>query len=187
VSSAIRDAGGKDSAAGGQDGASSRVIQGRDGRRYAFADHNCFACGGQNAIGMRLEIELGDGTARTEWRAGSDYVGWEDKIHGGILATLLDEVMAWAPSSYDSWAVTAEMHLRYRAPANPGELLAAEARVKSRRRRIYEVHGEVRGEGGRLIAEADGRFLGATPSEKRELKHRYGMPVELPAAGARRE
>src|SRR5438093_1519337 len=117
----------------------------------------------------------------------SNGVGWEDKFHGGILATLLDEVMAWAPSSYDSWAVTAEMHLRYRAPANPGELLVAEARVTSRRRRIYEVHGEVRGEGDRLIVEADGRFLGATPSEKRELKERYGMPVELPAAGARRE
>jgi len=112
-----------------QDERASRVIEGQDGRRYAFADHNCFACGGQNAIGMRLEIELGEGTARTEWRAGADYVGWEDKIHGGILATLLDEVMAWAPSSYDSWAVTAEMHLRYRAPANPGELLVAEARV----------------------------------------------------------
>lgn len=169
------------------DEGSSRVIEGRDGRRYAFADHNCFACGGQNAIGMRLEIELGEGMARTEWRAGADYVGWEDKIHGGILATLLDEVMAWAPSSYDSWAVTAEMHLRYRAPANPGELLTAEAHVMSRKRRIYEVHGEVRGDSGRLIAEADGRFLGAAPSEKRELKQRYGMPVELPAAGARRE
>jgi uncharacterized protein (TIGR00369 family) len=165
----------------------SRVIEGRDGRRYAFADHNCFACGGQNPIGMRLEIELGEGSARTEWRAGADYVGWEDKIHGGILATLLDEVMAWAPSSFDSWAVTAEMHLRYRAPANPGELLIAEARVTRRKRRIYDVHGEVRGDGGRLIAEADGRFLGAAPSEKRELKLRYGMPVELPAAGARRE
>ena len=40
------------------------------------------------------------------------------------------------------------------------------------------------GEDGRMIAEADGRFLGASPSEKRELKERYGMPVELPAAGA---
>jgi uncharacterized protein (TIGR00369 family) len=166
---------------------SSREILGRDGRRYAFADHNCFACGGQNQIGMRLQIELGEGTARTTWVAGHDFVGWEDKIHGGILATLLDEVMAWAPSSYDSWAVTAEMNLRYRAPANPGEELTAEAQVTSRRRRIYHVHGTVRGEDGRLIAEADGRFLGASPTEKRELKERYGMPVELPAAGARRE
>jgi len=175
VSSASRDVG------------TSREIRGSDGRRYAFADHNCFACGGQNPIGMRLEIELGEGTARTTWKAASAYVGWEDKIHGGILATLLDEVMAWAPSSYDSWAVTAEMNIRFRAPANPGEELTADARVLSRRRRIYAVHGEVHGQDGRLVAEADGRFLGASPSEKRGLKQRYGMPVELPAAGARRE
>jgi uncharacterized protein (TIGR00369 family) len=165
----------------------SRELRGSDGRRYAFADHNCFACGGQNPIGMRLEIELGDGTARTEWTAGPDFVGWEDKIHGGILSTLLDEVMAWAPSSYDSWAVTAEMTTRFRAPANPGERLTADARVTKRRRRIYEVHGEVHGEDGRMVAEADGRFLGASPSQKRGLKERYGMPVELPAASARRE
>ncbi len=174
--------------AGRRDGVgTSREIRGRDGRRYAFADHNCFACGGMNPIGMRLEIELGEGSARAEWVGERDFVGWEDKIHGGILATLLDEVMAWAPSSYDSWAVTAEMHLRYRSPANPGERLIAEARVVNRRRRIYEVHGEVHGEDGRMVAEADGRFLGASPTEKRNLKQRYGMPAELPAAGARRE
>jgi uncharacterized protein (TIGR00369 family) len=155
-------------------------------RRYAFADHNCFACGGQNPIGMQLAIELGEGTARTEWTADPRYVGWEEKIHGGILATLLDEVMAWAPSSYDSWAVTAEMHLRYRSPANPGERLLAEARVTHRRRRIYEVRGEVRGGDGRLVAEATGRFLGASPSEKRDLKERYGMPIEVAGVAGRR-
>ena len=165
----------------------SREILGTDGRRYAFADHNCFACGRQNPIGMRLAIELGDGAARTTWTPGPDFVGWEEKVHGGILATLLDEVMAWAPSSFDSWAVTAEMRIRYRSPANPGERLTAEGNVTKRRRRIYDVHGEVRGEDGRVVAEADGRFLGASPSEKRDLKERYGMPVDLPAAGARRE
>ena len=170
MSSATRDVG------------TNRELRGADGRRYAFADHNCFACGGKNPIGMHLEIELGDGTARTEWTAAPDFAGWEDKIHGGILATLLDEVMAWAPSSFDSWAVTAEMNIRFRTPANPGERLTAEARVTSRRRRIYAVHGEVRGQDGRTIAEANGRFLGASPTEKRSLKQRYGMPVELPTA-----
>lgn len=165
----------------------SREIVGANGRRYAFADHNCFACGGQNPIGMHLEIQLGEGTARTEWVPSEDYVGWEQKLHGGILATLLDEVMAWAPSSYDSWAVTAEMQIRFRAPANPGERLVATGRVIERRRRIYRVAGEVRGADGRIVAEAEGRFLGAAPSEKRSLKERYGMPLDMPAAGARRE
>lgn len=163
----------------------SREIRGEDGRRYAFADHNCFACGGTNPFGMRLEIALGEGSARAEWVGRAEYVGWEDKIHGGILATLLDEVMAWAPSSYDAWAVTAEMDLRYRSPASPGERLVAEAHVVRRRRRIYEVHGEIRGADGRLVLEGDGRYLGASPEVKRDLKERYGMPVELPAAGAR--
>jgi uncharacterized protein (TIGR00369 family) len=166
---------------------SSRSIVGSDGRRYAFADHNCFACGSANPIGMRLEIELGDGTASTTWTPGSDYVGWEEKVHGGLLATLLDEVMAWAPSSYDSWAVTAEMHVRYRSPANPGEPLAARGWVARRRRRIYDVEGEIRGADGRLVAEATGRFLGASPSEKADLKDRYGLPQDMATAGARRE
>jgi uncharacterized protein (TIGR00369 family) len=153
---------------------SSREIVAPDGRRYAFADHHCFACGATNPIGMRLHIELGEAEARTTWTVGDDFVGWSDKAHGGIIATLLDEVMAWAPSSFDSWAVTAEMTVRYRSPASPGERLQAAGRVIERRRRIYEVRGEVRGEDGRLIAEGRGRYLGATPSEKAALKDRYG-------------
>jgi uncharacterized protein (TIGR00369 family) len=159
----------------------SREVVAPDGRRYAFADHNCFACGETNPIGMRLHIELGDGLARTTWVVGDDYVGWSDKAHGGIIATLLDEVMAWAPSSFDSWAVTAEMTVRYRSPATPGEELRAEGRVVERRRRIYEVRGEVHGADGRLVAQGRGRYLGASPSDKAALKDRYGM---APGVGA---
>jgi uncharacterized protein (TIGR00369 family) len=153
---------------------SSRLIEGADGRRYAFADHNCFACGDSNPLGMRLRIELGEGTARTAWRAGDDFVGWSDKIHGGIVATMLDEVMAWACASFDAWAVTAEMSVRYRSPASPGDELEAEARVVTKRRRIYDVEGFVRTAQGRLIAEGSGRYLGAAPSAKEDLKQRYG-------------
>jgi uncharacterized protein (TIGR00369 family) len=155
--------------------ATSELLVAEDGRRYAFADHHCFACGAGNPIGMRLRIEIGEGVARTSWVAGEDYVGWSDKLHGGIIATMLDEVMAWAPSSYDSWAVTAEMTVRYRSPAAPGEELRAIGRVTSRRRRIYEVAGEVRTAEGRLVAEGTGRYLGATPTQKAELKDRYGV------------
>ncbi len=153
----------------------SEALVAEDGRRYAFADHHCFACGGSNPIGMRLRIEIGEGVARTAWTAGDDFVGWSDKVHGGIIATLLDEVMAWAPSSFDSWAVTAEMTVRYRSPAAPGEELEASGRVVRRRRRIYDVCGEVRTADGRLIAEGSGRYLGASPSAKAELKDRYGV------------
>ncbi|HSK92693.1 MAG TPA: PaaI family thioesterase [Candidatus Angelobacter sp.] len=152
----------------------NREVVAADGRRYAFADHHCFACGTTNPIGMGLHIEFGEGTARAAWTVGDDYVGWSDKAHGGIIATLLDEVMAWAPSSFDSWAVTAEMTIRYRSPASPGEELVATGEVVERRRRIYQVRGEVRASDGRLVAEGSGRYLGATPSQKAALKERYG-------------
>jgi len=157
------------------DGSSSREIVATDGRRYAFADHNCFACGGENPIGMHLHIELGEGTARARWVGGDDYVGWSDKLHGGIIGTLLDEVMAWACSSYDAWAVTAEMTVRFRSPALPGEELLAEGKVVERRRRIYHVDGAVHGADGRVVAEGTGRYLGASPSQKVDLKDRYGI------------
>ena len=159
----------------------SEEIIGADGRRYAFADHHCFACGRSNPIGMRLQVELADSEARTSWTVGDDYVGWSDKVHGGIVATLLDEVMAWAPSSFDSWAVTAEMNVRFRSPAGPGERLTARGWVTERRRRIYEVAGEVRGVDGRVVAEGRGRYLGATPAQKAALKDRYGV---APGVGA---
>jgi hypothetical protein len=47
--------------------------------------------------------------------------------------------------------------------------------VVDRRRRIYDVRGEVRTADGRLIAEGSGRYLGASPTEKQELKERYGV------------
>jgi uncharacterized protein (TIGR00369 family) len=159
----------------------SRQIVAADGRRYAFADHNCFACGVSNPIGMRLHIELNEGSARTSWNAGDDFVGWSDKVHGGIVATMLDEVMAWACASFDAWAVTAEMNIRYRSPASPGDELLAEAHVARKRRRIYDVEGTVRAADGRLIAEGSGRYLGAAPSAKEELKERYGS---APGMGA---
>jgi uncharacterized protein (TIGR00369 family) len=144
-------------------------------RRYAFADHNCFACGVDNPHGMGLRISLGPGEAAATWVPGENDVGWMDRVHGGLLATLLDEVMAWAPSSDDAWAVTADLAVRYRSPAAPGEALAARGWVTERRRRVYHVRGEVRAPDGRLIAEGSGRYLGANPTQKALLKERYGI------------
>jgi acyl-coenzyme A thioesterase PaaI-like protein len=142
--------------------------------RYGFADHHCFACGTTNPIGMGLQIELGERRAATTWVPGVDFVGWSDRVHGGLLATVLDEVMAWAPASEDAWAVTASFSVRYHAPVSPGEKLRFEGWVESKRRRIYETRGEVRS-GDRLVADATGTYLGASPSQKTELKDRYGL------------
>lgn len=150
----------------------------------APADHHCFACGSTNPIGMGLKIQLAEGRATTTWVPGSDFVGWSDRVHGGLLATVLDEVMAWAPSSDDAWAVTSSFAVRFHSPATPGETLEAVGWVEARRRRIYEVRGEVRAPDGRLVADASGTYLGASPSEKAALKERYGWRPSVSARTA---
>lgn len=149
------------------------MTEARADGRYGFADHHCFACGTTNPIGMGLQIELGERRAATTWVPAADFVGWSDRVHGGLLATVLDEVMAWAPASEDAWAVTSSFAVRFHAPASPGQALRFEGWVESKRRRIYETRGEVRSD-DRLVAEATGIYLGASPSQKAELKQRYG-------------
>jgi acyl-coenzyme A thioesterase PaaI-like protein len=157
------------------------VVTGSTEARYGFADHHCFACGNTNPIGMGLTIELGDRRASTTWVPGPDFVGWSDRVHGGLVATVLDEVMAWASGADDAWAVTSSFAVKFYSPASPGESLRAEGWVESQRRRIYEIRGEVRA-GDRLVAEATGTYLGASPSQKAELKHRYGWRPTRPTA-----
>jgi hypothetical protein len=55
--------------------------------------HNCFACGTDNPIGLNLQFyRLADDVC-TEITLDKQYEGWEGVIHGGIVSTLLDEVM----------------------------------------------------------------------------------------------
>jgi acyl-coenzyme A thioesterase PaaI-like protein len=161
------------------------VVSDQVASAYGFADHHCFACGSTNPIGMGLKIELGDRRASTTWVPGTDFVGWSDRVHGGLIATVLDEVMAWAPSSDDAWAVTSSFAVRFHASVSPGERLRAEGWVEGQRRRIYDVKGEVRA-GDRLIAEASGTYLAASPTQKADLKQRYGWRPTGQAAAATR-
>jgi acyl-CoA thioesterase FadM len=77
--------------------------------------------------------------------------------------------------------VTSSFSVRFHSPVSPGETLRADGWVESQRRRIYEIRGEVRA-GERLVAEASGTYLAASPSQKAELKRRYGWRPAGPGA-----
>ena len=58
--------------------------------------HHCFACGTLNIHGLHLELHVEDGRCWTELTLPERFEGWEGIAHGGIVCTILDEVMAWA-------------------------------------------------------------------------------------------
>ena len=127
----------------------------------------CFVCGQDNPIGLRLRWRLDpDGLARAEFRPGRQHQGWRGVVHGGILASLLDEAMAQRLRFSGAHAVTASLTVRYRRPAPTSGLLIAEARLVAERSRAYVLEACVRGEDGAPYAEGKGTCVRVTHPRK---------------------
>lgn len=84
--------------------------------------------------------------------------GWELVIHGGILATVLDEAMAYVLYYAGFQAVTARFEVRYRRPAQAGDDLMVEARMVKDGRKVSDVEAVLL-RGSEVLAEASGRFM----------------------------
>lgn len=77
---------------------------------------NCFVCGHENPVGLKLDFAFEEQCAYTRFDSPACFEGYQGVIHGGIIATLLDEVMAKIILSKGLIAVTAELNIRYRKP-----------------------------------------------------------------------
>lgn len=130
-------------------------------------DRHCFACGPDNESGLRMTFEYGDGTARSRIVPRREFGGWSDIMHGGIVATLLDEAMAHAALAAGVRAVTARIELRFRNPVPTGRPLIVEGKVVSRRGRVMDIEGVLSGEDGTPYASSHARFLSERPEAGR--------------------
>ena len=139
--------------------------------------NGCFVCGGANANGMRLSFERDDAARRirASFRVGSQYQGATGFAHGGIIATLLDEVMAKVSLFHGVQAVTAELAIEYLRPVPVDDDLIAEGYEVKREGRNLHYAGEIRNVSGTVLARSRGRFVevdparfraGAAPAEK---------------------
>lgn len=120
----------------------------------------CFACGAANPIGLHLDgFRVVADEVVVDWMPRPEYRGFEAILHGGIVATALDEIMAWAAIYFEGvLAVTATLDLRYRAAAPPGAAFTVAGRVDERRGSRLRLSGELRGPDG-VTAEASGLYL----------------------------
>jgi len=143
--------------------------------RFPLAPHACFACGELSEHGLHLDLHVEGETCWTELELSAAFQGWEEIVHGGIVATILDEVMAWALASTDAWGVTARMTVEFRRPVRVGTRVRAEGWLVERRRRLLATAARlVDAETGTELATAEGTYVAAPEARKRELKERYG-------------
>ena len=91
----------------------------------------------------------------------AEHVGFKQVVHGGVLATVLDELMVWACAvQTHRFAFCAELNVRYLHPARPGDLLDGSAElVENRRGRILEAKAELRSSNGAVLVSATGKYM----------------------------
>ena len=124
-------------------------------------DGLCFGCGVNNRIGLHLTFDWDGDTCGSFWTPKPEHQGWADRVHGGFLALVLDEVLSRAVLERHGlhW-VTAELTTRLKAPAKIGEMLFIKAQIVSVRPRLILCSGEVRAEtGNRLVATATAKLM----------------------------
>lgn len=128
----------------------------------------CFVCGDQNEHGLQAKFSFDGERAVSTVRARETFEGYKNIYHGGIISTILDEVMIKAILAQDIYAVTAEMTVKFLQPVPTGETLTFTGWVTNSKGRLYLTEGEARGAEGVVYATATGKYVRA----KEELKAR---------------
>ena len=129
--------------------------------------YNCFACGTANPIGLNLHFyRLGDAVC-SDITLGKSYEGWENLVHGGILSTLLDEVMSWAIIYFKKvFFVTRKIDIKYIKPVFIGTPLTIKGKLMdSSGDHKIEVRGEILDGNDNLLVRSSGEFV-VLPKEK---------------------
>lgn len=101
-------------------------------------NYNCFGCSPFNKIGLQLEFwENGDEVV-AKWQPRKSLEGWINILHGGIQASLLDELAGWIVLiKMRTAGVTSELNVKYLKPVNiskgevtvKGKLISVDKRI----------------------------------------------------------
>ena len=119
----------------------------------------CYACGVENDHGLKMVFRRIGDRAVCEYTPCEYQQGYPGRMHGGLVATLLDEAMGWAVYGAAQWGATARLNLRFRRAVPLDAPLRVEAWVVRHRGRLIELRGELRDRTGDVLAEADGTFM----------------------------
>jgi acyl-coenzyme A thioesterase PaaI-like protein len=120
---------------------------------------HCFACGVDNTCGLGMTFyEVGAGRVLAEYSVPEIYQGFPGIVHGGIVFTMLDEVLGRVTmvGDHTKFTMTAKVEVRFRKPIPTGELLQIHGTVDRRRGRFAFASAKLRLPDGSIAAEAKG-------------------------------
>lgn len=138
---------------------------GHDTPQYRARRNTCFGCGADNPEGMRLRFHLDEERKRFigRFRIAKKFQGPPGHVHGGIIATILDEAMGKVNKLRHVIALTRNMEVEYLKPVPLSQPLVVEGwevRVRGRR---HTNAAEIRNQQGDVLARSKGLFIAIDP------------------------
>jgi uncharacterized protein (TIGR00369 family) len=128
------------------------------------ARNRCFGCGAANPVGLHLEFALTEDNAVVCFAAIPDtYEGPPGYVHGGIIATLLDEAMSKAVRAHGVLAMTRHMEVDYQRPVPSGAPIRLEGRFVRTDGRKNWTEARILNAEGKVLAEAKALFIEIRP------------------------
>jgi len=118
--------------------------------------YNCFGCSPDNAVGLHMHFfEDGDEIVSL-WEPGVHFHGYQNVLHGGIQATLMDEIASWVVYVKGMRSgVTSKMDVRYlkQVFVDKGSI-TLRAKIKAMRRNLADIEVKLYNAENKLCAEA---------------------------------
>jgi acyl-coenzyme A thioesterase PaaI-like protein len=131
----------------------------------------CLVCGRDNPHGLKLDLYVDPETAavRVEFTPRPEHIGFEGVVHGGALATVLDEAMVWSATwAARRFCVCAELTTRFVREAAVGRALVVETKIESNRSRLITTSAEVRdAETNAIVATGTAKYVPVPPDRNR--------------------
>jgi uncharacterized protein (TIGR00369 family) len=127
-----------------------------------YITKNCFVCGKDNETSIKARFyELDNGEVAVLFDPSEEYQGYPDRLHGGVAATVLDELIGRAIIVREPgvWGVTVELNIKFKKPVPMGKPLKAVGRVTINRSRMFEGTAELLLEDGSTAVSAWGKYI----------------------------
>ena len=119
--------------------------------------YNCFGCSPTNPYGLRMTFADNGDAIVSEWIFGPNYAGYKDVLHGGIQATLMDEIASWFVFvKLKTGGVTSSMQVKYYKPVQGiGQKIRLEARLREKHHKLATMAVGLFNEAGELCSESE--------------------------------
>ena len=123
----------------------------------------CFACGPKNPYGLKMVFRLEEHSIVSDFQPLKEHQGFPGVIHGGIVATVLDEALNRTSmlTEHPTWTMTGRLKVRYRRYVPAGPLLRVRAELGKQRGRMVQAMGKLTlaEDESVVFAEAQGTFM----------------------------